>query len=181
MRKVSLLESSSSTDPVVVGRLGRPHGLDGSLVLHMETDHPDRFVVGSAFNTDTGRRLTVRYFRHTGEQGLVAFEEAMDRTAAEALAGAMLTIEPAARRPLADEEFWPDELEGLEVRDPGGRVLGKVIAVEQGAAQDRLVVKGDGEPFDVPMVKELVPQVDVAAGYLTVIPIPGLITPPSAQ
>lgn len=151
------------------------------MLLHLETDHPDRFEAGSALTTDTGKTLTVRQFRHTGEQGLIAFEEAKDRNAAQTLAGAMLTIEPTARRPLAEEEFWPDELEGLEVRDPQGLVLGKVIAVEQAAAQDRLVVKGDGQPFDVPLVKELVPRVDVSAGYLTVIPIPGLITPPSAE
>lgn len=102
----------------------------------------------------------------------VAFEGVTDRNQAEAIRNRDVFV--AARRELRDDEFWPEDLIGLEVK-PGG---GRVAEVQFGPAQDRLVIERDGTRFDVPFVDELVPVVDVEAGYVEVVEIEGLSQPP---
>ncbi|MEX1271460.1 MAG: ribosome maturation factor RimM, partial [Acidimicrobiia bacterium] len=98
---------------MLVGRIGRPHGLHGYVTVHPETDNPDRFAPGSPVLTDSGDTLTVQKSQERGNKLLVRFEEVGDRTAAEALTGTQLFIDEAERRPLADNEYWPDDLVGL--------------------------------------------------------------------
>ena len=97
-----------------------------------------------------------------------------DRTAAESLRGAVLTIPAAERRDLEEDEFWPDDLVGLEARTPQGRVLGRVSRVVSGAAQDRLVIDTGSGEVEVPFVDPLVPEVDVAGGRVVIDPPGGL-------
>ena len=81
------MTAMDSTDDVLVARIGKPHGLRGEVTVQVHTDLPqERFVVGAVFATEPDRgSLTVRSARvHNGIQ-LLAFDEAADRTAAEAL------------------------------------------------------------------------------------------------
>ena len=152
------------------GRLGRPHGLDGFLGLYLDPADLEHFDQGSTvFIQD--RPYVVRALRpaHKGYQ--VAFEGVVDRTGADQIRN--LDVFVSERRSLGEQEFWPDQLIGLEVR-PGG---GTVVAVVHGGAQDRLVVERDGSRFEVPFVDELVPTVDVEAGHVEVVEIDGLSEP----
>ncbi len=106
---------------------------------------------------------------------LVKFVEVSDRTSAERLRGAEIYIEERQRRPLGSEEFWPDELEGLEVRTPTGQTVGTVRGVEWSDAQSRLVIETESGLREVPFVDELVPSVNLPDGYLTLVDIPGLL------
>lgn len=101
----------------------------------------------------------------------VAFEEVIDRDGAERLRGKDVLV--AERRQLGEREYWPDDLVGLEVR-PGG---GRVVAVVHGTAQDRLVIEREDSRFEVPFVDELVPVVDIDAGYVEIVEIEGLSSP----
>jgi 16S rRNA processing protein RimM len=95
--------------------------------------------------------------------------------AAEAIRGNdVMAVE---RRELGENEYWPEDLVGLDARDPDGKGLGKVSALVTGGAQDRLVIEGEGTRFEVPFVTELVPDVDLAGGFVVVNPIEGLIEP----
>ena len=109
------------------------------------------------------------------ERLLVEFVGVSDRTSAEELRGAELYIEERQRRPLGAEEFWPDELVGLEVRTAKGRKVGRVREVEWSDAQNRLVIETDSGLREVPFVDELVPAVNLPDGYLTVVNLPGLL------
>lgn len=112
---------------------------------------------------------------------LVRFEDHDDRDAAETLRGTVLTIPGGNRRPLADDEYWPDELVGLEAVDEEGGPLGRVSAVIEGPAQFRLVVDREtGSAVEVPFVEALVPDVDLAGRRVTIRAIPGLMDPRSA-
>jgi len=93
----------------------------------------------------------------------------------EKLRGAELCIYERQRRPLGSEEFWPDELEGLEVRTATGRMVGKVRGVEWSDAQSRLVIETESGLREVPFVDELVPSVNLPGGYLTLVDLPGLL------
>lgn len=144
-----------------------------------ETDNPDRFVGRARLRSDLAEfpTLVVAETSKTASGGLILhFAGITDRTRAERLVGASLLIDPGDRRSLDDDEYWPDDLEGLAVVIDGAPV-GRVTAVVLGP-QTRLAVSlEDGSTFEVPFVPELVPDVDVDGGYLVVAPIEGLINP----
>lgn len=118
-----------------------------------------------------GRQYTVRAIRRGKKGHEVAFVNVSSREAAEKIRAS--DVFAAERRQLGDGEYWPDDLIGLEVR-PGG---GKVTGIGHGSAQDRLVIERDGTTFEIPFVDELVPLVDVAAGYVEITEIEGLSSP----
>ena len=175
MKRVFLQASSSSTDRVLVGRIGRPHGLAGYVVVHPETDNPDRFRAGSTvFDASATPFVVERVQPHAGGF-LVRFAGLADRTAAEQVTGTELFISDDERRPLDEGEYWPDELIGLDVRSHDGRSLGVVVGVIEGAAQVRLDVEGNLGRFEVPFVAALVPNVELEAGVITLADVPGLV------
>jgi 16S rRNA processing protein RimM len=172
---------------VVVGRIGRPHGLRGEVMVEVRTDEPERrYAEGTTLRADppsgSASRLTSLTVRHTRwHQGrlLVTFEELADRTAAEAARGLTLhtSVDPA-ERPADPDEFYDHQLVGLTAYDELDTRLGEVTALVHGGAQDLLTVRtDDGREALVPFVKELVPEVDLAAGRVVVADRPGLVTP----
>lgn len=166
---------SSSIERILVGLIGKPYGLDGHVTVRVETDDPDRFVAGAEFPGPAGGTLVVDDVR-PAEKGIhLRFEGHHTRSAAESLRGHELTIDPADRRQLADDEFWPEDLIGLRVVATDGTPLGEVVGFIEGHAQDRLDVStADGTRFEVPFVYDLVPTVDLEAGTVAVNAIPGL-------
>lgn len=161
----------------LVARIGKPHGLRGEVTVQVHTDDPDaRFAPGSVLRAEGSgapSRLTVRSARVHRATWLLAFEEAPDRTAAESLRGARLSAEAD----VGDDDGWyEDELVGLRVLDPAGAEIGKVVGLEIGAAQDRLVVRlAGGATAEVPFVCALVPVIDGDRGIVVVDAPPGLL------
>ena len=114
--------------------------------------------------------MTVRALRRGDKGPQIAFEEVSDRSSAEELRGS--EVSTGARRMLASDEYWPEDLVGLRVETVSGRDLGLVVGVISGKAQDRLVV-GEAK-IEIPMVKELVPNIDLDSGLIEVVDLPGL-------
>jgi 16S rRNA processing protein RimM len=182
---------SAGTREVVVGRIGRPHGVRGEVSVEPRTDEPDRrFVPGVVLGTEAPRvaqpgagrrpeRLTVRSARWHQDRLLVTFDELADRTAAEAARGLLLLTEvPQDARPDDPEEFYDHQLVGLRVVTTEGLDVGEVSAVVHGAAQDLLAVRTDAGPeVLVPFVAALVPEVDLEGRRVVVADRPGLLTP----
>jgi len=179
---------------VIVGRIGRPHGIRGEVVVGVRTDEPDlRFAVGACLDAgadadrgpDGGRtgKLTVAARRWHSGQLLVAFDGITDRTAAGELGGTWLSVDSAELPPTEDpDEFRDHELIGLSVRTVGGEQVGVVSDVLH-HGQDVLVVRagGSGTEHLVPFVAAIVPAVDVAGGVLVIDPPPGLLDPSQAE
>jgi 16S rRNA processing protein RimM len=164
---------------VTIGRIGRPHGIRGDVVVGVRTDEPElRFARGSRLDTDPAEAgpLTVAGSKwHSGEL-LVRFEGVSDRDAAAELRGTWLTVDSATIAPPADpDEFRDADLVGLSVRTADGTQVGTVDDVLH-SGQDVLVIKSpDGRDFMVPFVKPLVPDVDVKSGFLVINPPEGLL------
>lgn len=175
------------TIEVLVGRIGKPHGLRGDVTVDVRTDEPERrFAVGSVLRVEPPRgsssplrTLTVGASRWHQSVLLVRFEEIADRTAAEAARGILLHADlPADATPDDPDEFYDHQLVGLAAHDVDGSLLGEVVAVVHGGAQDLLTVRTpEGRDALVPFVKALVPEVDVAGGRVVVADRPGLVTP----
>jgi 16S rRNA processing protein RimM len=181
----------AAQEPVqlVVGRIGRAHGIRGEVSVEPRTDEPERrFTDGARLQVRTpdgdqpqGRpaRLTVRSSRRHQSRLLVGFEEVPDRTAAEGLHGLTLLAEvDPDERPEDPEEFYDHQLVGLQVHTTEGATVGTVAEVLHGGGQDVLAVRTtDGREALVPFVAGLVPVVDLAAGRLEVADRPGLLSP----
>lgn len=139
----------------------RPHGLAGSVVVELATDRPEsRFIPGALLQTEEGSSLTVERYEATDRSPIVTFEEVRGREAAEEFRNVLLYISADQRRRLEEDEFWPDELVGMEVVRSDGSALGRVAEVETGVGQDRLVVETGQGTMIVPFVAELVPEVE---------------------
>ncbi len=170
---------------VTVGRIGRPHGIRGDVVVGVRTDEPElRFAVGSRLDTDRADvgPLTVAAMRWHSGALLVRFAGIRDRDAAAALSGTWLSVDSATLPAPADpDEFRDHDLVGLSVRTTDGQVVG-VVADVLHYGQDVLAVRppgagagGAGEEVLVPFVKAIVTDVDVANGVLVIDPPPGLL------
>lgn len=167
-----------------VGRLVKAHGLKGALKLELYTDDPDgRFTPGAVFTLQVpvsspwhGKTVTVREFRWMNSHPVVFLDDIEDRDAAESIVRAILWIDNDADSAPVEEDAWYDhQLIGLSVvRD--GSVVGTVARVDHLPAQDLLIVRPTGEDREVlvPFVKAIVPDVDMAAGRITVTPPAGL-------
>ncbi|AWB92807.1 ribosome maturation factor RimM [Aeromicrobium chenweiae] len=166
---------------VVIGRIGRAHGIRGELNVDIRTDEPERrFAPGSSVVAGR-RRLTVTKARHHGGRLVVAFDEVPDRNAAEALHGTVLEAEvDPADVPEDPDEFYDHQLVGLEVRS-GDAVVGSVTGLVHLPYQDTLAVDVDGREVLIPFVTELVPVVDVRGGFVTVADVEGLLDPSKAE
>ncbi|MCZ7525199.1 MAG: ribosome maturation factor RimM [Acidimicrobiia bacterium] len=129
-----------------IGRIGRPHGLRGEVAVTLTTNRPERLAPGSVLFAGE-RQLVVVGARPHQRRWLVQFEGVEDRSAAEALRGAVLGAEPLGD--LEPGELWVHELVGCTVTDRAGEPLGRVVAVEANPAHDLLVLDGGAL---VPMV-----------------------------
>ncbi|GAA1529304.1 ribosome maturation factor RimM [Actinomadura kijaniata] len=164
---------------IVVGRIGRAHGVRGELAIDVRTDDPDlRFAPGTVLATDPASTgpLTVEKARWHSGRLLVRFAGVDDRTAAENLRGTWLVVDPDDLYASDDPDDFHDlELIGLAVVTVAGEPVGTVTEVRH-HAQDLLVIHREtGEEVLVPFVAALVPEVDVAGGRLVVDPPPGLL------
>lgn len=172
---------------MLIGRIGKPHGIRGAVTIDVRTDEPERRFApgttliarppkGSAFGLSA---LTVEGVRWHQQTLLATFEELADRTAAEGARGTMLyATVPAEETPEDPDEFYDHQLVGLAAFDEAGRELGTVTALVHGGAQDLLTIRtADRRDALVPFVKALVPVVDLAAGRVVIADRPGLVTP----
>ncbi len=167
---------------LTVGRVVRPHGVHGEVVVEVRTDEPeDRYVVGAELTTEDSSgapgRLTVAACRPHQGRLIVAFEGIGDRDAADSLRGVLLQVDSARVAPPSDpEEFHDHQLVGLAVVTPDGERVGEVARIDHAPAADLLVVeRPGGRTALVPFVTALVPEVDVDDGRIVVDPPPGLL------
>ena len=191
----SVVRQQHSDDPqqrelLRVCRIGRAQGLKGEVTVQVFTDEPDyRFEPGSVLYTRDGEQeFEVAHSRTFKNRWIIHFEGVDDRDAAEALNGTVLYGEADAPEDMLEEDAWyPKDLVGLEARfadgntlgAPDGQTVGKVVDVIEGAQyllKIRLAKPVEGETSTlVPFVDQLVPDIDLEDGYLTLDPPGGLI------
>ncbi|MDH2430094.1 ribosome maturation factor RimM [Sphaerisporangium sp. TRM90804] len=165
---------------LVVGRIGRPHGIRGEVTVEVRTDAPEsRFTLGASLATDppaTGP-LVVESLRWHKSALLLRFAGVAGREQAEELRGTLLVVDSADIPPPDDpDEFHDHQLIGLSVVTVGGEAVGEVVEILH-HGQDLLVVRRPTGEVLVPFVKALVPEVDLDAKRLVVDPPPGLLDP----
>jgi 16S rRNA processing protein RimM len=146
------------SDLVPIGRVGRPHGLDGSFFVEGPSERDDAFARGAVVYVD-GVPLTIVSSKR-GAQGrpVIRLERRVDR-------GALLAVPRESLPPLGEDEYYAFQLVGLTVEEEGGRVLGRVRDVLDYPAND--VIELD-TGLSLPLVEACVRQVDVKGGRIVI-------------
>ncbi len=164
---------------VVVGRIGRPHGIRGEVTVEPRTDEPDeRFAPGAVLQVDgpVHELVVERTHWHSGRL-LVVFTGVEDRNDAEALRGLLLHVDrDEAETPEDPDEFYDSTLIGCAIELMDGSAFGLVDDVLHLPSQDMLVVKTpDEREVLVPFIGAFVPTVDVGARRIVIDPPDGLL------
>ena len=146
---------------VSIGKVGRPHGIDGAFFVEQPSDDQRWWKTGASFLAG-GTRVEVVAHRTSSGRPVIKVEPPVAR-------GALLEVERDELPPTEEDEYYAFELVGLDVVEEGGRVLGTVRAVTSGVAND--VLELDSGAL-LPMVEDCVREIDldgrrivVAAGF----------------
>ena len=164
---------------VLVGRVARPHGLRGQVVVNPETDFvEERFAPGAVLWTRSARgdeRLVVATMRVQGGRPVLGFEGFSTIEDVERLAGLELRIPEEALRPLDDGAYYQHQLVGCVVETTNGARVGSVTRVEGGAAGSLLAIDGVQGEILIPFAADICVHVDAAARRITIDPPEGLL------
>lgn len=163
-------------EDVLIGTIGRAHGLRGEVSVRVRTDEPERrFTPGQSVLIEGKPRNVDSVRWHSGTL-LISLAGVSDRTAAEALAGTeMWARVPADAVPEEEDAYYDRQLIGLTVMDAAGAQVGLVADMLHLPSQDLLVVSTPAGERLVPFVTELVPVVDLERRAVHVADVAGLL------
>ena len=150
---------SVTEDLVRVGRVGRPHGLDGAFVVEGPSDDPDRLAPGATLLVG-GRPAKVVERKRPGGRVVVRLDVPAER-------GAPIEVPRTELPALEEDAFYVFQLVGLEVEEEGGRQLGTVADVLSRPANDVLELDSG---LSLPLVEDCVRSVDLDARRIVVAP-----------
>ena len=163
---------------ILVGEIGRPHGVRGLVKLKSFTSEPASIAsYGPLTDASGARRFAVTW---KGD-GIAAVEGVTDRDAAQRLTGTKLYVARDRLPQTEEDEFYLSDLIGLSAVTGTGEPAGIVKAVEDHGAGPFLVLAKDGRETEVPFTRAAVPQVDVAAGRVVVQPLAEIFVQPQRE
>lgn len=157
---------------ILLGVVGRPHGVRGLVRVHSYTADPAELARYQPLLDDQGRQWTLRW---RGE-GLAELRDAAgqpvaDRTAAERLTNMRLGVDRSRLPNPGEDEYYLADLVGLQAVDGAGAPFGRVALVhDYGAGPSLEIARNGAAPIMVPFTRACVPDVDLAAGRVTVLP-----------
>ena len=148
----------SDQELVAVGRVGRPHGVDGAFVVERASEDERRFAVGATVWAGGEPATVVLSRRVGGGRRAVKLDRPIER-------GAELAVPRGELPEPEDGGFYVFQLVGLAVEEEGGRTLGRVADIEPGVANDALALDSG---LLLPLVEDCVLEVDLDAGRVVV-------------
>jgi 16S rRNA processing protein RimM len=148
----------SGDDLVLIGRVGRPHGLDGAFFVEGASEDDRWFEVGARFLAAGDDVKVVVARRGAGGRPVIRLDRAVPR-------GTPLAVRRDALPPTEEGEYYTFQLVGLEVFEEGGESLGCVVDVVPGVANDALQLDGG---LLLPLVAACVRDIDLEAGRILV-------------
>lgn len=164
---------------VLVGRIARPHGVRGQVVVNPETDFiEERFAEGASFWTRSpsgDEQLTVTSVRVQSGRPVVAFEGFGSVEEVGRLAGLELRVPESALAPLEDGTYYHHQLVGCAVWTAGGEPMGEVVRVDGGSAGSLLVVAGPRGEILIPLAVDICREIDVPGRRIVIDPPEGLL------
>jgi 16S rRNA processing protein RimM len=167
-------------DMALVGRIARPHGLRGHVIVNPETDFVEqRFRAGAVLWTrsqaGSEEQLTVSAARVQKGRPVIQFEGFSRIEDVERLAGLELRVPEEALQPLDAGQYYEHQLIGCVVTTLSGSTIGQVSRIEGGSGGSRLVVEGSRGEILIPLAVEICVEIDVGAKRIRVDPPEGLL------
>ena len=160
---------------LVVGRIGRAHGVLGEATVQVQTDDPDlRFKVGAKLILDNGKDLTIRSARWHNQILLLAFDGVVDRNQIEELRDQMISAEVDITS-LSPGEYHYQQLLGCQVFLQSDELIGEVDEIVKLPSQDLLSVAKNGKKVLIPMVKKIIISIDILTKKIVIDPPEGLL------
>jgi 16S rRNA processing protein RimM len=163
------------TDRICVAQIGAAHGLRGEVRLRSFTEDPMAITAYGPLESEDGtRRFEIEAMRPAKDHFVARLKGVPDRNAAERLTNLRLFVPRDRLPPIEDDEtFYHADLVGLAAVTPDGAPLGKVTAILNFGAGDLVEIKPEsgGEPLMVPFTDAAVPEIDIAAGRIVVVPL----------
>ena len=163
---------------IAIGRITRPHGVRGELLVEVLTDFPERFnSIELVYLGDAGKAEArqVRAARWHKDRVLLTLEGCKDRTTAEQLRGLLVQIPIEEAMLLPEDEYYPHQLVGLDVLTVEGEELGSISDIIFTNANEIYVVTGPRGQILLPAIADVVKQVDLEEGRLVVEIMEGLL------
>jgi len=156
---------------LLVGRIGRAHGIAGEATIEVRSDEPQlRFAVGARVQTDTRGDLTITSHRLHNGTLLLGFAGVTDRNGVEALRDTLLYADVDITEQSAPNEYHVMQLIGCQAFLESGELFGELTDVLNLPGQDVLSIATASGEVLIPFVQQLVPHVDVVARKVIVIP-----------
>lgn len=163
------------SDLICVGAFAGAFGVAGEVRLKSFCADPEAIAsYGPLYTEDGSRQFQIRLTRPVAGGLGARVKGVTSKEEADALRGVSLYAERSALPSLPDDEFYHSDLIGLEVRDTGGKLLGRVSAVHNHGAGDILEVTGGAKALLLPFTREVVPTVDLSAKRIVADPPEGL-------
>ena len=161
---------------LVVGRIVAPWGVRGEVKVTLETDFPERFEqLERVYLGEKATSFVLERSRLHKGHALLKLGGCDDRDAAEKLRGQLVQIPIEEAMPLGEDEYYVYQIVGLDVWTTEGEHLGRVSEVLFTGANDVYVVRGEKGEILIPAVEDVVLEIDLAGGRLTVELMEGLI------
>ncbi|MBP0615493.1 ribosome maturation factor RimM [Jiella mangrovi] len=170
---------ASERQPVLLAIVGGAHGIRGECRVKSFTEEPEAFGQYGPLFDAKGNRYTVKSARPQKNMLLVRFAEIADRNAAERLNGTELFVDRSCLpEPEDDDEFYLDDLVGLDARSLEGEVLGRIVATHNFGAGDILeLAQAKGSTVMIPFSEAAVPDIDLDEGTIVVDPVAAGLAP----
>jgi 16S rRNA processing protein RimM len=170
-----------NTEPrfLVIGQIGKPHGVHGEMRVVPYTDLPERFTWLEEVYVGQDRPILVpiEHVRFHKNWVLLKLAGTDDRDAAALFNGQLLLVDESQAIPLEEGEYYLYQLEGLSVISDQGLDLGIIVEVMETGANNVFVVRGEDGQLLIPDTKEIVLDIDFDNARMTVHIIPGLLSP----
>lgn len=162
---------------LAIGKLGRPHGVKGEIILYLLTDFPERLKPGvQVYLGDQHLPIKIRARRAMQGALLLKFDGYDSPETVGEISNQFLFVRADDRPSLPDGEYYHHQILGLHAYDERGRFLGKVTEILTTGSNDVYVVQSeDGSEILLPATNEVILDINLQQGLLRVHIIPGLI------
>ena len=157
---------------VMVGQMRRPHGVKGEILMEIMTDFPQRLKAGTTIYVGEGHQPFQIAHRRAVEKGLLlSFDGFTDCDQVAILTNQAVYVPVSTLPPLPEGQYYHHQLIGLSVIDDSGTELGKIVEIIETGANDVYVVhSADGEEILLPVLPEVILEVDLVKGAMRVRP-----------
>ncbi|NQS91920.1 MAG: 16S rRNA processing protein RimM [Chloroflexi bacterium] len=171
--------SSPMDEPVfvVIGKFRRPHGIRGEIRMTVLTDYPDLIKPGQIiYAGERYKPYTINNFRWHGEDMLITLKELPDRTAVEIFRNVMIYMKSEETPELPEGEYFLHQLVGMKVITDQEETLGHLKEIILTGANDVYLVESPlGKDILLPVIDEVVLEINQEKGIILVHIIPGLL------